>query len=55
VLSDTVSLANTVIGTPYYMSPELCENEPYNYKVGRRVAAASMPSRARLLMSWFVA
>lgn len=32
VLGDTHSLANTVIGTPYYMSPELCENAPYSFK-----------------------
>ena len=24
--------ADTVIGTPYYMSPEVCENIPYSYK-----------------------
>ena len=34
VLTDTQTSANTVIGTPYYMSPELCENKPYNYQVG---------------------
>ncbi len=33
MLTDSISHANTVIGTPYYMSPELCENAPYNYKV----------------------
>lgn len=33
VLTDTADLANTVIGTPYYMSPELCESAPYDYKV----------------------
>eukprot|EP01138_Halocafeteria_seosinensis_P002809 gb/GECG01002870.1/.p1 GENE.gb/GECG01002870.1/~~gb/GECG01002870.1/.p1 ORF type:complete len:768 (+),score=117.31 gb/GECG01002870.1/:1-2304(+) len=26
------SMAKTVIGTPYYMSPELCESRPYSYK-----------------------
>ena len=25
-------LANTCIGTPYYMSPEICTNKPYNSK-----------------------
>ena len=24
--------ANTFLGTPYYMSPELCEGKPYNFK-----------------------
>ena len=28
----TQCLAGQVIGTPYYMSPELCENKPYNNK-----------------------
>jgi NIMA (never in mitosis gene a)-related kinase len=22
----------TVVGTPYYMSPEICENKPYTFK-----------------------
>ena len=26
------SFANTVIGTPYYLSPEMCEDKPYNEK-----------------------
>ena len=25
-------MAQTIIGTPYYMSPELCEDAPYNRK-----------------------
>jgi NIMA (never in mitosis gene a)-related kinase len=25
-------LAKTAIGTPYYLSPEICENRPYNSK-----------------------
>ena len=26
------SFANTIIGTPYYLSPEMCEDKPYNEK-----------------------
>ena len=25
-------MAHTVVGTPYYLSPELCEDKPYNTK-----------------------
>ncbi|XP_038127583.1 serine/threonine-protein kinase Nek1 isoform X3 [Cyprinodon tularosa] len=32
VLNSTVDLARTCIGTPYYLSPEICENKPYNNK-----------------------
>ncbi|KAG8504610.1 Serine/threonine-protein kinase Nek1, partial [Galemys pyrenaicus] len=32
VLKSTVELARTYIGTPYYLSPEICENKPYNNK-----------------------
>lgn len=28
----TMELARTCIGTPYYLSPEICENKPYNNK-----------------------
>jgi hypothetical protein len=28
----TKTHANTIVGTPYYLSPELCENKPYNEK-----------------------
>ena len=31
VLEDT-NHANTFIGTPYYVSPEMCKNKPYNEK-----------------------
>lgn len=32
VLQGTFEAALTVIGTPYYMSPELCHNKPYTLK-----------------------
>jgi NIMA (never in mitosis gene a)-related kinase len=30
-LASTVALAKTQIGTPYYLSPELCQGKPYSY------------------------
>lgn len=32
-LSGINDMARTIIGTPYYMSPELFSNRPYNFKV----------------------
>ncbi|XP_035230016.1 serine/threonine-protein kinase atg1-like isoform X2 [Stegodyphus dumicola] len=32
VLNNTSDLARTCIGTPYYLSPEICQNKPYNNK-----------------------
>ncbi|EPY27657.1 protein kinase [Strigomonas culicis] len=32
VLQNTMACAKTVCGTPYYFSPELCQNKPYNNK-----------------------
>ncbi|XP_014461036.1 serine/threonine-protein kinase Nek4 isoform X3 [Alligator mississippiensis] len=32
VLENQYDMANTLIGTPYYMSPELLSSKPYNYK-----------------------
>ncbi|KAJ7326816.1 hypothetical protein JRQ81_016575 [Phrynocephalus forsythii] len=32
LMNSTVELARTCIGTPYYLSPEICENKPYNNK-----------------------
>ncbi|NWT56836.1 NEK5 kinase, partial [Erythrocercus mccallii] len=31
-LNSTTELAHTCVGTPYYLSPEICENRPYNNK-----------------------
>lgn len=32
VLEGSIEAAITVVGTPYYMSPEVCENKPYTFK-----------------------
>ena len=32
VLQDTYDCAQTAIGTPYYLSPEICQEKPYNQK-----------------------
>lgn len=32
VLDSTTALAQTKIGTPYYLSPEICEDKPYDQK-----------------------
>ena len=32
MLNNTAELARTACGTPYYMSPEICDNKPYNDK-----------------------
>lgn len=32
VLEHTEDAANTIVGTPYYMSPEVCKNMPYTRK-----------------------
>ncbi|NXC00512.1 NEK5 kinase, partial [Orthonyx spaldingii] len=31
-LNSTTEFAHTCVGTPYYLSPEMCENRPYNNK-----------------------
>ena len=32
ILEGTLEAAKTLVGTPYYMSPEICESRPYSYK-----------------------
>lgn len=32
VLQSTVEQAQTIVGTPYYLSPEIIENVPYSFK-----------------------
>ena len=31
VLACTIAVARTQIGTPYYLSPELCQEKPYTW------------------------
>ena len=32
VLHGTLESAHTLVGTPYYMSPEVCQNRPYSFR-----------------------
>lgn len=32
VMENTIAKARTVVGSPYYLSPEIIENRPYSYK-----------------------
>ncbi|XP_062281003.1 serine/threonine-protein kinase Nek1-like [Scomber scombrus] len=41
VLNSTAELATTCIGTPLYVSPEICENKPYNNKRYKHYAFVS--------------
>ena len=31
-LEHTLAKAHTIVGTPFYLSPELCRQQPYDYK-----------------------
>lgn len=33
ILHRTMEKAKTMVGTPYYISPEIIENQPYSFKV----------------------
>eukprot|EP00966_Prymnesium_polylepis_P092186 2134407-Prymnesium_polylepis.1 len=46
-LNSTVELARTACGTPYYMSPEICDNKPYNAKSDVRQRVSSHGRTAR--------
>ena len=39
VLASHREMAKTVIGTPYYMSPEIMESKPYDFKSDMYVTA----------------
>lgn len=32
MLQNTIEKAKTMVGTPYYLSPEICNNQPYSFK-----------------------
>ncbi|CAF1059021.1 unnamed protein product [Didymodactylos carnosus] len=44
VLNTTMELAKTQIGTPYYLSPEICQQKPYNNKTPRPKVVTPRPS-----------
>lgn len=44
VLNSTFALATTAVGTPYYLSPEICQNRKYNQKVCVESVRSSTPS-----------
>ena len=47
VLSGTTQLASTAVGTPYYLSPEICENRAYNHKSDVGSLGWGLPDIAR--------
>jgi NIMA (never in mitosis gene a)-related kinase len=60
LLGTSTAFANTVVGTPYYLSPELCQDTPYvrepreERQASKRVtgrAVGGRPPRARLHMT----
>ena len=38
VLDSGTDFATTIVGTPYYMSPEIFSQKPYGQKVGRLIS-----------------
>ena len=32
ILDNTLAVARTMVGTPYYISPEIVESKPYSFK-----------------------
>ena len=42
VLEGSIEAAITVVGTPYYMSPEVCENKPYTFKSDAKASEMSI-------------
>ncbi|CAF0738261.1 unnamed protein product [Didymodactylos carnosus] len=43
VLNTTMELAKTQAGSPYYLSPEICQHKPYNNKIHQPKAVISRP------------
>ena len=60
-LSDGSAFARSLVGTPYYYSPELCEDKPYNEKsdmwaLGIVMVSSKLQANRSLccnLPSWF--
>ena len=52
VLEESISAAHTVIGTPYYLSPEVCKKEPYTNKSDMWSLGACLYEMATLRMAF---
>ncbi|XP_034006185.1 serine/threonine-protein kinase Nek5-like [Trematomus bernacchii] len=44
MLNNTMELARTCVGTPFYLSPEICESRPYNNKTSGGQAVTLGPA-----------
>jgi len=62
ILTTTIPTTNTLVGTPNYLSPEICDNKPYTYKtdiwalgcVLYELCALKVPFQAQNIMELLV-
>ena len=43
-MHENANFAHTMVGTPYYLSPEMCEEKPYNEKINSKSSSISYAS-----------